>query len=69
MTKQQREQIRVDMLTGQLVDALIKKLSTTEKKINKSELYRSAVYRMAKEELTPEQFVQAIENALDHENI
>lgn len=56
--KQFREQIRVDMLTSQLVYALVEKLSVDEKGVSKSDIYRSAVYRMAKEELTEEEFMQ-----------
>ena len=69
MTKQFREQIRVDMLTSQLMFALIKKMSVNETKITKSDLYRSALYRMAREELSPEEFTAAVESALDLENI
>lgn len=69
MTKQFREQIRVDLLTSQLVYAMVDKMSIDEVKITKSELYRSAIYRMAKEELSPAEFMAAIESALDLENI
>ena len=63
--KQYREQIRVDMLTSELVFALINKLSPDEKQITKSEVYRSAIYRMAKEELTDEEFQEVLLGATD----
>jgi hypothetical protein len=69
MSKQFREQIRVDMLTSQLMFELINKMSTNQKKMTKSELFRTAVYRMAKEELSPDEFTQAVNAALDLENI
>ncbi|MGN7119060.1 hypothetical protein ACTHQ8_22730 [Lysinibacillus odysseyi] len=60
-----REQIRVDMLTSQLIYALLEKLSTSEKKMSKSELHRTAIYRMAKEELTAEEFQEILLGATD----
>ena len=57
--------IRVDMLTSQLISALIQKLSTDDNKVSKSELYRSAIYRMAKEELTEEEFQEILLGAMD----
>ena len=63
--KQYREQIRIDMLTSELVFALINKLSPDEKQIAKSEVYRSAIYRMAKEELTDEEFQEVLLGATD----
>lgn len=66
MSKQFREQIRVDMLTSELLFALIDKQN---KKVTKSEIYRKAVYRMAKEELTEEEFTEVINNVMDLERI
>ena len=57
--------IRVDTLTSQLISALILKLSTDDNKISKSELYRSAIYRMAKQELTEEEFQEILLGAID----
>ena len=63
-----REQIRVDMLTSELVFALINKLSPDDpdaKQIKKSEIYRMAVYRMAKDELTDAEFQEVFQAAMD----
>lgn len=70
--KQYREQIRVDMLTSELVFALINKLSSDDpddKQMSKSEIYRTAVYRMAREELTEEEFQEVLLGAVDMDRI
>lgn len=64
-----REQIRVDKLTSQLIYALLEKLNTPEKKMSKSELHRTAIYRMAKEELTAEEFQEILLGATDLERM
>lgn len=69
MSKDFREQIRVDMLTSELIFALIDKLSTEEKKMSKSEIYRTAIYRMAKDELPAETFTEILLGATDLERI
>lgn len=69
MSKNFREQIRVDLLTSQLIYSLIDKMSTDENKMTKSDLYRSAIYRMAKEELSPEEFAAVVQSSMDLENI
>lgn len=69
MVKQFREQIRIDMLTSELLFALITKLTTDEKKVTKAEIYRTAIYRMAKEELSPEEFQEVLLSATDLDRI
>ena len=51
MKKDQQENLRVDMLTKQLVYALCE-----QTELNKSDVYRTAVYRMAKELLPADEF-------------
>ena len=63
--KQFKDLIRVDLLTTQLIHALIEKLSTDEKNVKKAEIYRTAVYRMAKEELTEEEFQEILLGVTD----
>ena len=63
--KKFQDLIRVDLLTSQLIFALMEKLSTEENKVSKSEIYRSAIYRMAKEELTEEEFQEILLGATD----
>ena len=63
--KKFQDLIRVDMLTSQLIFALIAKLSTEDNKVSKSEIYRSAIYRMAKEELTEAEFQEILLGATD----
>lgn len=67
--KQFREQIRIDLLTSQLLYALMDKLSTEEKEVKKAEIYRSAIYRMAKEELSEEEFQEILMGAIDLDRI
>lgn len=69
--KQFREQIRVDMLTAELVYALIDKLTPAdaEKQVKKAEIYRTAIYRMAKEELSPEEFQKILMSATDQDRM
>lgn len=68
-SKEFREQIRVDMLTSELMFALIDKLSTDEKRVTKSEIYRTSIYRMAKQELTEEEFREILLGATDLDRI
>ena len=67
--KNVRENFRVDMLTSELLVAMAEKLSSPEQKVNKSDVIRSAVYRMAKNELSGEEFQKLVEVALDKEKM
>lgn len=62
--KQFREQFRSDLLTSELQSALQVKFEQ-----NKSEIYRTAIYRMAKEELTEEEFRGILLGVTDLERI
>ncbi|MBC9722051.1 MAG: hypothetical protein H9W82_12320 [Lactobacillus sp.] len=68
MAKVIRENLRLDVLTAELLNVLVEKLPDGSKK-NKSELFRSAIYRIAKEDLTPDEFYEAVQRALDIENV
>lgn len=69
MGKNYREQIRTDELTEQLVLTLISKNLDNYNKISKSELYRKAIYRMAKEELSEEEFAAVVTGITDMQRI
>jgi len=60
--KQFREQFRSDLLTSELQSALQIKFDQT-----KSEIYRTAIYRMAKQELAEEQFQEILLGITDLE--
>lgn len=62
--KQYREQFRSDLLTTELQLALQLKFDQ-----NKSEIYRTAIYRMAKQELTEDEFREILLGVSDTENI
>lgn len=62
-----RENIRVDLLTSQLMAAMVEKKKKSGEKINKSELIRSAIYLLSKEILTGEEFNRVVEKSLDLE--
>lgn len=53
--KQFREQFRSDLLTTELQLALQLKFDQ-----NKSDIYRTAIYRMAKEELSEDEFNEIV---------
>ena len=68
MSKQYREHIRTDLLTSQLVSALINKMSTENKRVTKSDIYRHAIYWLAKQELDREEFQILVESSVDVDN-
>lgn len=66
--REQRENIRVDELTYQLLLALITK-HTDKKRITKSEIYRKAIYNLAKQDLDEEEFTAIVNYVADLEKI
>ncbi|MGG2085406.1 hypothetical protein [Lysinibacillus pakistanensis] len=62
--KQFREQFRSDFLTSELQFALQQKFEQT-----KSDIYRTAIYRMAREELSEEEFQKILLGSTDLERI
>lgn len=68
--REKRENIRIDDLTYQLLLALIQQqLDFNNNKVTKSEVYRRAVYRMAKEDLPEEDFKAIVTNMSDIERL
>lgn len=56
MKKDAIEKFRADLLTSQLVLAISEQLKTNDKPMPKSVIYRTAVYRMAKDVLSEDEF-------------
>lgn len=67
MSKVIRENLRLDVLSSELLVALVEKMP--EGKKNKSELIRSAIYRIAKEDLSSGEFYDVVQKALDIEKV
>lgn len=52
--------MRVDLLTKDLIIALQDRMGTDEKKASKSDVYSTAVYRLAKDLLGKKEFEQIV---------
>lgn len=69
MTKPIREQFRSDKLTAELQSALQEKFKQqTGKNVKKSEIYRSAIFHLAKAELSEKEFQAILLAASDETN-
>lgn len=66
--REQRENIRVDELTYQLLLALITH-NTDKKRVTKSEIYRKAIYNLAKQELPEDEFAAIVNYVSDSEKL
>lgn len=69
MTKMHRKQLRLDELTNQLLFALVQQNSTEDKTAKEAAIMRSAIYRMAQQDLPEEQFKEIVAAATDLEKV
>lgn len=69
MKKTLREHFLVDEFTRELVIKLIDKAAADGKKINKSDVYRQAVYQTAKESLSDDEITAIVRKIKDSHDI
>lgn len=69
MKKEHREQFVIDEFTKQLIALMLKKAKEQGSKVSKGELYRRAIYTMAKDQLTETEITDLIKAIKDMDNI